>query len=233
MGFQTTLYQQPPLAVEGDFASANPRASVLTGEAALVADPLGLTVGKFAWIDTTLRLARNFGAGLPAGFVARELQASITAWLGASTMLIPGGLPVTLFNEGDFWARCGNAATAGQKAFADVGNGAVVAGAAGGGTIAAGVVTGAIAGTTLTVSAVTSGALFAGQSITGTNVLTGSNIVAQLTGTPGGVGTYSVNQAQTVGSTTITGGSAVETQFFIRNTALAGELVKLSTWGKQ
>lgn len=229
-GFQTSINQQPPLAVEGDFASANPRSSTLAGEAALVADPLGLTVGRFAWVSTNA--ARNFGTGLPAGFVHREMQAAITAWLGQSSMVIPAGLPVTLMNEGDFWAKCGNIATPGQKAFADLGNGTISAAAAGA-TVAAASVTGSIAGTTLTVTAVGSGALVGGQSLTGTGVVTGTQIVSQLTGTTGGVGTYSVNNSQTVASTTIAGGAAVETNFVIRSAALAGELVKISTWGKQ
>ena len=230
MAFQKTINQQPPLAVEGDFASANPRASVLAGEAALVADPLGLTAARFAWINGNA--ARNFGTGLPAGFVRREMIGAITAWLGGSSMLYPAGTPVTLFNEGDFWARCGNAATPGQKAFADLGNGSISAAAAGASVVAASV-TGSIAGNTLTVTAVGAGALVAGQSLTGAGVLTGQSVVAQLTGTAGGVGTYSVSQAQTLASQTIAGGAAVETNFVIKSAALAGELVKISTWGKQ
>lgn len=231
MPFQTTIYQQPALAVEGDFASANPRASVLAGEAALVTDPLGVTVGRFAWI--LANAARNFGSGLPAGFVHRELQASITAWLGQATMLIPGGYPVTLMNEGDFWARCGNVFTAGQKAFADVGNGTISAAAAGGSVVAATSTGSSIAGTTLTIGTLTAGAFVAGQSLSGTGVSTGTEIVKQLTGTTGGAGTYQVNISQTVASTAISGGAAVETNFVIRNSGLAGELAKISTWGKQ
>lgn len=66
-------------------------------------------------------------------------------------------------------------------------------------------VTGSIALTTLTVSAVTSGTLLPGMTITGTGVTAGTYIVVQLTGTPGGAGTYTVNNSQTVVSTTITG----------------------------
>lgn len=230
MAFQQTINQQPPLALEGDFASANPRSSVLAGEAALVSDPLGLTIGRFAWVSGNA--ARNFGTGLPAGFVHREMQAFITNYLGRATMLIPAGLPVTLHNEGDFWVRCGNVATPGQKAFADLGNGSIIAAAAGA-TVNAASVTGSIAGTTLTVTAVASGTLAGGQSLTGANIGTPTAIVSQLTGTPGGIGTYSVSAAQTAASGTIAGGAAVETNFVIRSAGLAGELVKISTWGKQ
>lgn len=69
----------------------------------------------------------------------------------------------------------------------------------------AAVVTGSIATTTLTVSAVTSGSIYPSMQITGTGVTAGTRIVEQLTGTAGGVGTYRVNQSQTVSSTTLTG----------------------------
>jgi hypothetical protein len=63
-------------------------------------------------------------------------------------------------------------------------------------------VTGSIAGTTFTVSAVASGTLFVGQTIRGGTIRVATTIVSQLTGTPGGVGTYTVSgAAQTVAST--------------------------------
>lgn len=229
MPFQTSVQNQPAVAVEGDFASANPRASVLAGEAALVAGSNGLTVGRFAWISGNT--ANNTGTGAPAGFVHRKQgDAMITAYLAEFGMLIPGGRAVTLMNEGDFWARTVNAATPGQKAFADLATGEIIAAAAGA-TIAAASVTGAIAGTTLTVSAVGSGTLALGQSLSGPNVAAGTKIVAFGTGT-GGTGTYTVSPSQTAASGTITGGAAAETNFVIKSATLAGELAKISTWGK-
>jgi hypothetical protein len=65
--------------------------------------------------------------------------------------------------------------------------------------------TGSIATTTLTVSAVSAGALFPSMQLTGTGVTAGTRIVAQLTGTTGGAGTYTVSVSQTVSSTAITG----------------------------
>ena len=74
-------------------------------------------------------------------------------------------------------------------------------------TIAAGTfaVTGSIAGNVLTVTAVTSGTVQPGATITGTGVTGGTTIGNQLSGTAGGVGTYSVNNSQTVASTAISG----------------------------
>jgi hypothetical protein len=63
---------------------------------------------------------------------------------------------------------------------------------------------GYISGTTLTVTSVTSGLLVVGQTITGSAgfaVTAGTTITALGTGT-GGVGTYTVNNSQTVGGTT-------------------------------
>ncbi|HDR9199665.1 TPA: DUF3383 domain-containing protein [Burkholderia vietnamiensis] len=69
------------------------------------------------------------------------------------------------------------------------------------------VVTGAISGTTLTVSAVTSGALAIGQVLSGTGVTAGTKITGFLTGS-GATGTYTVDQSQTVASTSITAAAA-------------------------
>jgi hypothetical protein len=67
--------------------------------------------------------------------------------------------------------------------------------------------TGSIAGNVLTVSAVSSGTLVAGAVLTGgTGTATGTTIVSQLSGTTGGIGTYSVNiPEQTVASAALTG----------------------------
>lgn len=65
--------------------------------------------------------------------------------------------------------------------------------------------TGSIATTTLTVSAISAGTIYPSMQISGTGVTAGTRIVAQLTGTTGGTGTYTVSASQTVSSTTITG----------------------------
>src|SRR5579859_1818163 len=90
--FQTQVNIQPAPAVAGDFASANPRASVLAGPGALVAGSSGLTVGLFAWIDSTnsQSIANNFGTGPVAGFVHRGSNtALITTFLAKSSNFVP------------------------------------------------------------------------------------------------------------------------------------------------
>lgn len=69
---------------------------------------------------------------------------------------------------------------------------------------AAALVTGSISGTTLTVTAVSSGTLAVNQKITGTGIAANTTIVSFGTGS-GGTGTYTVNNSQTVSSTTISG----------------------------
>lgn len=66
------------------------------------------------------------------------------------------------------------------------------------------VVTGSISTTTLTVTAVTSGTLAVGMTIQGAGVTVNTIITALGTGT-GGAGTYTVNNSQTIGSTTLYG----------------------------
>lgn len=59
-----------------------------------------------------------------------------------------------------------------------------------------GAFTASIAGGILTVTAVASGSLAPGQAVFGTGVVPGTEIVEQLSGTPGGAGTYRLNREQ-------------------------------------
>jgi len=75
-------------------------------------------------------------------------------------------------------------------------------------TATSAVVTASIAADVMTVTAVTSGYLLEGQNISGSGVTGGTSILTQLTGTPGGAGTYQVSVDQTVASTAVTAGGA-------------------------
>lgn len=63
--------------------------------------------------------------------------------------------------------------------------------------------TGSIATTVLTVSAISAGQVYIGMAVNGTGVTAGTVVTAFGTGV-GGTGTYTVNQSQTVTSTTLT-----------------------------
>lgn len=212
-------------AVAGDFASRNPRATLPAGPGGLVAGPAGVTIANFAWVSYTYNDAdyapaavNSFGYGQVGGFIAREQQGLITAYLADAANVIPGGMPVTLYVEGDFWVKNSTATSAqvGMKAYANYASGAVTFAATGtaptisatGSSIAAATSssTGSISGNVLTLTAVGSGTIYPGTTISGTSVATGTVIVSQLSGTPGGVGTYAVSiPEQTVASTTISG----------------------------
>ncbi len=130
MTLQTQVgnYQSP--GIEGDFASANPHASVVAYEGTFVAGSGGVTMARFAWADSN-GLVTNAGSGAPTGFVRRDASAVITAWLGESSAVIPQGYPVTLMSAGDFWVRTSTNATIGQKVFASLTTGQVQTAAAG------------------------------------------------------------------------------------------------------
>lgn len=131
-GFQTTVNLQQAAAVEGDFASANPRRSVVSHEGNLIAGTGGVTVARFAWADGTGKVT-NAGAGVPTGFVSRsDRQGVITTYLAETSMQILQGFEVTLHDSGDFWAKhITNPATVGQKVFASLTTGQIQTAAAG------------------------------------------------------------------------------------------------------
>lgn len=239
-GFQKQINVDPSYAVEGDFASANPFASVLAPivGAALIAGSLiaggnspltGVTVGRFAWARNDNGQVSNGNPGVAAklGFVGRTQFALVTTWLAQASMVVTPGIEITLYNSGDFYARFAAGGAIGQKVFVSYADGSCIAGTAGSPPTGA-VVTGAIAGTTLTVSAVTSGALAVGQPISGSGITAGTTITALGTGT-GGVGTYTVSTSQTAGSTTVTALGALESNFYVESTAGNGELAIIST----
>jgi len=129
MSFQNRVNIQPAPAVAGDFASANPRATVLSGAGSLVTGVGGALVALFAW--AVAGVVTNAGSGAPTGFIARAQQALITAFLGESGNTIPDGLGITLYSQGDFWVQTLTVATIGQKVFASNTTGVVNTGTAG------------------------------------------------------------------------------------------------------
>lgn len=225
MGFQRQVNLTPAPAVAGDFASANPRASVLAGPNGLVAGVGGVTVGKFAWVKSDDITVQSYGTApnAPNGFVHREQQALITQYLGEQSMNVPVGFPVTLHDEGDFWAVLtgANAAVRGSAIYATYGTGDVTAVAAATGASVTGAMgstntaalgatfTATGTGTSLVVTAVT-GVITPGAVGTGdllgvtTGISAGITILAQVSGTPGGAGTYTTSAATTISGATAT-----------------------------
>jgi hypothetical protein len=198
-GFQTRVTVQPAIGVEGDFASANPRFSVIAGAGAFVCGDFGVRVARFAWAADQHEddvggpaVVNNFGSGPVTGFVHREQQGMLTQYLQESSMLVPAGQPITLMNGGDFVVKNAgsNQALIGMKAYANFQDGSVRFGPAGapdsGGTSTSSTIaaetssfTGSIEGNILTASAVT-GTLYNGTVVAGSGVPTGAHIVNQV-----------------------------------------------------
>jgi hypothetical protein len=133
MAFQQTVYPQQAPAVEGDFASANPRRTMVAGEGTLISGAVPVLVGRFAYALNSAGTVTNAKPGGSArlGFVHRNQPVLNIIWLGANTMAVQPGLEMTLFTGGDFWCRFAAPAAVGQKVFVVDADGSTVAGAAG------------------------------------------------------------------------------------------------------
>jgi len=230
-GFQTKTTVQPAIGVEGDFASANPRFSVIAGAGAFLAGASGVVVGRFAWAQETRvddvggpAIVNSFGAGPVTGFVHREFQAALTQYLQEASMVIPPGWGVTLLNGGDFIVKNAGAGQAliGMKAYANFLDGSVsfaptgsptAGGTSTASTIAAGTnsANGTIVGNIFTATDTLTGTLYNGTLLSGTGVAAGTTIVGQvlplLAGEAlRGLGRYYVSiPEQNVASTLISG----------------------------
>ena len=218
--FQKQVNSQPAPAVEGDFCSTNPRYSVNAGPGGIVAGS-SLIVGRAAWVyppldgDNFPAVANSFGSGNITGILHREQQALFTAYLQETSMQVPAGFNVTLMASADLWVKNNGSTNAqvGQKAYANFADGkfsfaatgAASAGATSTGTIAAetGSWTGSIAGNIMTVAGAVTGLVVPGGILSGTNVITGTQVLSQISGTANGDGTYYVSTYGTVASTTI------------------------------
>lgn len=225
MAFQSEIYVQPSPAVEGDFASLNPRKTKLAGAAGIVAGEDGVTAARFVWVDQTSvdgdnapASAHNYGSGTPDGLIARKMDGLITTYLADSSMVIPEGFPVTVFTDVDLWVKNSGSVTAyyGDTVYADLTDGTISTAASTAvvsGTIAAGTfsVTASVSGNVMTVTAVDSGVVAIGSLIT-SGADTNSTVVSQISGTAGGIGTYALSVGdQEVSSTTIAGSYGVLT----------------------
>lgn len=244
MSFQSSVKTRFAPAQAGDFASANPRYSVLAGPASLVAGALGVLIGGFAWAASTgvldiesgetdfYNTVSNTGAGLPTGFVHREQQGLITTWLAEYGNLIQPGSYVTLMNGGDYWVKnTGAGATAvNQKVYAVYGTGAVVTAATATPPTNALIVASTATNNVLTVTANTGAPIAVGQPVSGAGIPAGAYISALGTGT-GGVGTYTLSAATTATASgvALTATTAIETKWYVMSAAAAGELFKMSS----
>jgi hypothetical protein len=215
MSFQSQVNINPAPGSVGGIASMNPLATVDAGPGGLTAGPSGAFVGRFAWNtyatpggpgtgQSSCPISASLAPRKPDGFICNRQQALITQWLGNSSLLVPTGTMLIEHALGDFWAYSNLAeASIGQKVFANLVDGQILAAAAGAsptniaGTAA--VISSATAASltnyTLTINTVTSGIVAVGQLVTGAGILPGTYIESFGTFTvAGGNGTVFLSQ---------------------------------------
>jgi len=225
----------PSPGVEGDFCTANPRYSAIAGPGGLVAGPGGVVAGRFCWalpgsfdVDSGPQVVSNTFQGSATGslsvlgLIHREMQGILLSPLTPSSLVIQQGFPVTALNECEMWVKNTGLTqvSVGQKAYANLLNGAATFAATGAPTTAASATTSSIAAATsaftgsiggtdgnlLTVTAVSSGTIYPGTTISGGSIAAGTKVTQQLSGTAGGVGTYLVSiPEQSIASLSIAG----------------------------
>lgn len=196
----------------GSVAAFNGTAAVQSyfGLASKQASEAVIYFGGFsgATIQPSSLLVANYnqnavGAFMRGGSLASTTLAQLQAISGTLNITIDGAAHNAAALNLSAASSFSNAASIIQTAI----NGALSSSGVMTGTIAPATfsVTGSIAGNVLTVTGVTSGTIVAGATITGTGIAASTTIGNQLTGTTGGIGTYAVNNSQTVASTTVSG----------------------------
>lgn len=204
-GLMLTTSTRPPIGTVQSFPNAAGVAAYFGAASAEYAEaqvyfngfdnsttkPAALLFAQYPW-------AAPVGAYLRGGSMAAVSLATLQAVSGTVIVTVDG----TQYTSSSFNLSAAtsfsNAASLIQTALGATE--AVVTGAI---AVGAASVTASIATTTMTVTAIGSGTLFAGQTISGSGVSTGTTIVSQLTGTAGGTGTYQVSISQTASSTAI------------------------------
>ncbi len=240
-GFQQRVNNQLPVAVEGDFASVNPNATLLSigGGAPIVAAGQTVRVGYFAWLGAdgqvySSKTAADAVGVSTLGFVGRQANAPnsvITTFLGETSMVLNAGMPCTLFADSDFWVNIAAGIAVGSTVYATAASGAPTGTSSGNvasnfkiataqslaPAVTAATTTIAVTTGIMTIATVSSGVVAVGQQVTGTGVPANTFITAQLSGTAGGAGTY---QTTSVNRAAVAAFTATMTQ---------GELTKMSS----
>ena len=230
--FQTSVATQPSPGIEGGFAGANPYFSMITpDEGMFVADSTNPPiVGNMAWVNTANGKVSSQHPGVitvRVGFMLRD-QPSVAngaSMFSGSSLLVVGGAPVNVAEDGTFWGRFAGGATIGQKVYQAYADGAMSAAA----TATPSTVTRSVTTTNLsTTISYTGGAIFPGQPVSGTGIPAATYVVSV-----NAVAGTAVISAAATASGTVTGTFTTnfETVFTVRSTAAAGELAKISVKG--
>lgn len=109
--------------LEGWFASPNPHANASGGAGAFVAaDPDGVAVARFAWVDADAHSVSNERGAQTRlfGFVLAQQGGWRSVYVSVGTRWIRPGLPVTLMTRGEFWCAFRGGANVGDVVYASV-----------------------------------------------------------------------------------------------------------------
>jgi len=228
MTFQSNVNREPSPAVEGDFASDNPRQVMVAGPGGLVTGALGVLLGRFAWADGN-GVATNAkpGSGVARlGFAAREGQgaAFITDWLGEASLRVPYGLGLVLHTKADFWMRFAGGANQGDTVYASYADGSAIAGTA--------APTAAVTATTVNGSpnlTALSGSVYPGQPVSGAGIPAGATILSA--DNVAHTAVLSANATASASGVAITATTGQATAWKVLSAANAGELARTSQEG--
>lgn len=231
MAFQTSVATQQSPGIEGGFYGTNPRFSLTTpDEGQFVAGSAGVTIGQFAWVDTTNGQVSSAHPGKAAalvrhGFVHRDQPAVIAGLLVGTSNTVVAGQAIDLLEDGPVWARFAAGAAIGNKVYMNYADGACIAAATGSAATVTRSVTTTSGSATISY---TGGAIYPGQPVSGTGIPANAYIVS----VNAAAGTAVLSAAATAsGTVTGTFTTNFETAFTVRSVAGNGELAKISVRG--
>ena len=189
--------------IQAALSALLPTGVVCMWSGAISAIPTGWKLCDGANSTPDLRGKFVIGAGETAASVTAKAGASVTASVSGTTLTVTAVASGGVIAVGDtiYFSSVGKTATISAFGTGSGGTGTYTLSYTG----SASSFTGSISGTTLTVTAIASGSIITDQVLTGNSVTSGTKVVTQLSGTTGGIGTYSVDISQTRSSGSFTG----------------------------
>lgn len=127
MPFQQQVFPDMARAVPGDRATLAP--VVFVPGRLLAEGPV--RAGTFVWSGSAPGLAKNGGSGAPLGLVERSLRYAAAQDPAGGSLAAPDGSALLVARRGEYYVAAATEATAGQKVFARLADGAIATGTSG------------------------------------------------------------------------------------------------------
>jgi hypothetical protein len=206
-GLMLTRNTRVPVGTVANFANQAAVSAFFGASDALTAEA-GIYFAGFT--GASIQPSSLLMAQFPATAVAAYLRGGNISGLSLPQLQAINGTLTAVF-EG--YSRSGNVNLAAATSFSNAAtliqtalNSALPSEASVTGTIAAQTASfvGSIAGNVLSVTQVTAGPIVTGGALSGSSVAANTTVTGQLTGTPGGIGTYAVSVAQILASEALT-----------------------------